>query len=85
MTIILIVANVPGSECDWDNKCDECMSWTREEMESYVKLRKSLSSKSKHRKCVSKPPSSPRSTAPSLNLDVDNRFASQMDSNESKC
>ena len=49
-------------------------------MEAYVKLRKSLSSKSKHRKSVSKPPSSPRSTAPFLNLDLDNRFASQMDS-----
>ena len=69
-----------GSDCDLDNKCDECMSWTKEEMEAYVKLSKSLSSKSKHCKSVAKPPSSPRSTAPSLNLDLDNRFASQTDS-----
>ena len=67
------------SDRDMDNKCDECMSWTKEEMEAYVKMRKSLSSKSKHHKSVSKPPS-PWSSAPSLNLDLDDRFQSQMDS-----
>ena len=36
-----------GSECDHDSRCDECLSWTKEEMYCYVKLRKSLSSKSK--------------------------------------
>ena len=25
-----------GSNCDWDNKCDKCMSWTREEMGAYI-------------------------------------------------
>ena len=37
-----------GSDCDMDDKCDECMSWTKEEMEAYVKLLKSLTSKSRH-------------------------------------
>ena len=45
-----------GSDCDFDNKCDECMPWTKEEMEAYVKLHKSLASKSKHKKSVAKPP-----------------------------
>ena len=69
-----------GAECDFDNKCDECMSWTREEMEAYVKLRKSLAGKSKHRKGSSKPPSPPRSTAPIANIDIDVRIASQVSS-----
>ena len=69
-----------GAECDFDNKCDECMSWTREEMEAYVKLRKSLAGKSKHRKGSSKPPSPPRSTAPIANIDIDDRIASQVSS-----
>ena len=55
-----------GSDCDMDNKRDECMSWTKEEMEAYVKLRKSLTSKRRHRKSVSKSASPPRSPAPSL-------------------
>ena len=32
-----------GSDCNIDSRCDECMSWSMEEIESYVKLRKSLS------------------------------------------
>ena len=69
-----------GAECDFDNKCDECMSWTKEEMEAYVKLRKSLAGKSKHCKGSSKPPSPPRSTAPVVNIDIDDRVASQVSS-----
>ena len=33
-----------GSDCNLLSRCDECMKWTKEEMESYVKLRRSLSS-----------------------------------------
>ena len=40
------------------------------------KLCKSLASKGHHRKSVTKPPSSPVSTAPSVNVDIDDRFAS---------
>ena len=39
-----------GSECSMNSRCDECIQWTKEEMEKYVKLRKSLSSKSKRRR-----------------------------------
>ena len=67
-----------GAECDLDNKCDECMSWTREEMEAYVKLHKSLADKSKHCKGSSKPPSPPRSTAPVESIDIDVKVASQI-------
>ena len=41
-----------GFDCGMDSKCDECMSWTKEMMEAYVKLRKSSTSKSRHRKSV---------------------------------
>ena len=34
-----------GAECDVNSRCDECFSWTKEEIEGYVKLRKTLSSK----------------------------------------
>ena len=69
-----------GADCDLDSKCDECMSWTREEMEAYVKLRKSLAGKSKHCKSSSKPPSSPRSTSPVESIDTDSKIASQISS-----
>ena len=53
-----------GSECAVSSRCDECFSWTKEEMEGYVKLRKSLTSKSKKNKSSSRSSSSPpRSTA----------------------
>ena len=52
-----------GSDCSFDNECDECMPWSSEEMEAYVKLRKSLASKGRGRKSVAKPPSSPGYTA----------------------
>ena len=52
-----------GDECDVNSHCDECFSCTKEEMEGYVKLRKTLSSKSKKSKNPSKSSSSPpRST-----------------------
>ena len=61
------------------SRCDECFSWTKEEMEGYVKLRKSLTSKSKKNKTSSRSSSSPpRSTAP--DSDLDSRFAAQFDS-----
>ena len=69
-----------GSECNIENRCDECMSWSVEEMESYVKLRKSLASKSHGRKgSSSKASSSPGPSAPFvLNVsDVDDRISSQ--------
>ena len=67
-----------GAECDQSTRCDECLSWTKEEMDSYIKLRKSLSSKSKKSKNPLKTSSSPpRSTAPIV--DLDSRFAAQLD------
>ena len=29
-----------GRKCSLMSRCDECIQWTKEEMESYVKLRK---------------------------------------------
>ena len=66
-----------GSDCDQNTRCDECLSWTKEEMDGYIKLRKSLSSKSKENKNPLKTSSSPpRSTAPVV--DLDSRFAAQL-------
>ena len=54
-----------GSDSNIENRCDECMSWSMEEMESYIKLRKSLASKSCGKKnSCSKAPSSPGPSAP---------------------
>ena len=66
-----------GSECTVSSRCDECSAWTKEEMEGYVKLRKSLTSKSrKSKSCSSSSP--PQSTAP--DSDLDHIFAAQFDS-----
>ena len=67
-----------GADCDLNTRCDECLSWTKEEMKSYVKLRKSLTSKNRKSKSSSKSSSSPpRSAAP--DFDLDSRFAAQVD------
>ena len=62
-----------GSDCSMLSRCDECMQWTKEEMEKYVKLRKSLSSKSKRSKS-----SPPRSIPHDRDSDVN--IATQLDS-----
>ena len=62
-----------GSECTLDTRCNECISWTEEEMIRYVKLRKSLSSKSKRSK------SSPPRSIPQ-DRDTDQFNQSQLDS-----
>ena len=72
-----------GANCDSQNKCDECMSWSSGEMEAYVKLRKSLASKSRKPKSgSSKPPSSPMSVAPIAHdlSDVSSHMTGQFDS-----
>ena len=75
----LFCTNCRGSECTVNSRCDECFSWTKEEIEGYVKLRKSLTSESKKSKPSSRSSSSPpRSTAP--DSDLDSRFAAQFDS-----
>ena len=53
-----ICSKCRGSDC-W---CDECLSWFVEEMESYVKLRKSLASESK--KKTSSAPKTSSSSGP---------------------
>ena len=67
-----------GSDCDVNSRRDECFSWTKEEMEGYVELRRSLSSKSKKTKNPMKTSISPPwSTAP--NVDLDARCAAQLE------
>ena len=57
-----------GSECTVDTRCNKCVSWTEEEMIRYVKLCKSLSSKSKRNKS-----SPPRSIPPERDTDAFNQ------------
>ena len=58
-----------GSDCDLNTRCDECLSWTKEEMDGYIKLKKSLSSKSRKSKNPLKTSfSPPRSTVPIVDL-----------------
>ena len=62
-----------GSECSLTSRCDECMQWTKEEMEGYIELRKSLSSKGRRSKS-----SPPRSTP--HDSDFDHNLAAQIES-----
>ena len=80
MTDILFVLNVMVPTAHIENRCDECTSWSVEEMESYVKLHKSLASKGRGKKSnCSKAPSSSRPSAPvGLQIsDTDNPISSQ--------
>ena len=61
-----------GSDCSLLSRCDESMQWTKEEMESYMKVRKSLTAK---RSSKSSPPwSTPHDS------DIDNSIAGQLES-----
>ena len=62
-----------GSDCTLLSRCDECMQWTKEEMESYIKLRRSLTSKGRRSKS-----SPPRSTP--HESDFDHILTAQLDS-----
>ena len=80
-----ICSECRGNDCTIDCRCDECLSWSAEEMESYVKLRKLLASKSK--KKTSSAPKTPSSSGPQVRVhiatfsrDVDDRLASMSSS-----
>ena len=62
-----------GSDCTLMSRCDECMQWTKEEMESYIKLPRSLTSKGRRSKS-----SPPRSTP--HESDFDQILTAQLDS-----
>ena len=68
-----ICCNCRGDDCTIDCQCDECLSWSVEEMESYVKLLKLLASKGK--KKPSRAPKTPSSSGPqALSVDVDEKI-----------
>ena len=49
-----------GFDCNADSRCDECMEWSLQEMEAYVRHRQLLLRKDRRRKhSLRKPPSSP--------------------------
>ena len=49
-----------GWDCLLDKRCDECLDWSQEEMDTYVKHRISLVSEHKKGKdALPRPPSSP--------------------------
>ena len=53
-----------GSDCNLMSRCDEFMQWTKEELEAYMKVRRSLTSKGKRSKS-----SPPRSKPPESGVD----------------
>ena len=77
----LICIKCRGYECSVALRCGECKGWSKEEMLSHEKVRKSLTSKAKGRgkstTKTSKKPASPPST--SADRDLDDRFAAQYD------
>ena len=70
---LLYCTKCRGSDCNLMSRCDECMQWTKEEMEAYMKLCRSVSSKCKKSKS-----SPPRSTPPES--DGDHSLAAKLDS-----
>ena len=77
----LICIRCRGYECSVELRCEECESWSKEEMLCHEKVRMSLASKAKGRGKSStknsKKPASPPST--SASYDLDDRFAEQYD------
>ena len=67
-----------GSDCDPDNRCEECMEWPEEGIKLYAKYRKSL--KSKTRLKSSAPPLPPATSVsspqPSPRADIESRVDS---------
>ena len=60
-----------GSDCTLMSRCDECTQWTKEGMEGYIKLRRSLTSKKRSKS------SPPRSTP--HESDFDQILTAQLD------
>ena len=55
-----------GFDCSSDSRCDECADWSREEMEAYIKHRRSLKAKDiKVKDPLSRPPSPSDTSVPS--------------------
>ena len=70
-----------GANCNFKSRCDECVSRSVEEMESYVKLRKSLVGKSHNKKSNStKAPSSHKPVASLSLAEVDEHISGHFDS-----
>ena len=54
-----------GSDCDLDNRCEECMEWPEEEIKLYAKYRKSLKSKTRSKSSAPPPPPPPATSVSS--------------------
>ena len=76
----LVCTHCWGYECSVELRCEECESWSQEEMLAHEKYRKSLASKSKGRgKSLTKSSKVPASPKTSAEIDLDSRFAAQYD------
>ena len=55
-----------GFDCDLNNRCEECLEWSEEEVVKYAKYRKSLKSResSSHKTSVQTPPLTPSGPSP---------------------
>ena len=64
-------------DCDFDNRCGECMEWLEEEIKLYAKYRKSLKCKTRAKSSAPPPPAtSVPSPQPSPRGDIDSRVES---------
>ena len=62
-----------GSDCDPDNRCEECMEWPEEEIKLYEKYRKSLKSKTRSKSSAAPPPPPPATSVSSPRADLESR------------
>ena len=73
--------NCRGFDCDLDNRCEECLEWSEEEVMKYAKYRKSLKSKdSSSKPKTSAPPPPPDNSKHSPHPAPRDDIQSQVDS-----
>ena len=76
-----ICINCRGFDCDLDNRCEECLEWSEEEVMKYAKYRKSLKSKdSSSKPKTSAPPPPPDNSRHSPQPAPRDDIQSQVDS-----
>ena len=67
-------------KCDLANRCSECVGWSNDQMEDYVKHRKSLESKSKKKADVINPPVSTAVNSSTKDQSVDEEVVKKIES-----
>ena len=58
-----LCVNCRGFDCDVNNRCEECLEWSEEEVVKYAKYRKSLKSRDSSSKAKTSLPTPPPATS----------------------